>query len=127
MGRWWPLSPRKSTCNGAAEPRFRLNSFGRGDNFNGTAVAGGAKFSLQEYSSYYYSYYGPGVYPNIAERLPDGTYLAIGGQVVASGTASGLSGVMNGSVVQWDSRFPTDFSNNPGRCYGTVQFQLTPR
>jgi hypothetical protein len=109
------------------EPRFRLNSFGRGDGFTGTALVGGARFSLQYYDSYYYSYYGPSRYPNIAERLSDGTYLAIAADGVASGSPSGLSGAMGGSIVQWDSKFPNDFAGSPGHCYGTVQFQLTPR
>ena len=109
------------------EPRFRLNGTGRGDNFTGDALAGGAKFSLMFYDSYYYSYYGADWYPNIAERLSDGTYLAVAIDGIASGTAAGLSAVMNGSMVQWDSKFPTGFSNSPSQCWGTVQFQLTPR
>jgi hypothetical protein len=75
------------------------------------------------------SYYGPESYPNIAERLPDGTFLVIQGQVVTTGSATGLSGPMNtAGLMRWDQRFPTS-SSFLGGCFSQskLRFTLTPR
>lgn len=108
------------------EPRFRLSSFGQGNNFGGKALAGGAKFFLSWWDTYYYFYYGP-TFPDVAEALSDGSTLVIAGEVVASGSGAGVSGVMQGSAVQWDSNFPRFNARVLSSCYGTLQFRLTPR
>jgi hypothetical protein len=109
------------------EPRFRLNSLARGNRFSGHALGGGATFTLDWYDSYYYPYYGPGSYPTLAESLPDGTFLVAAGNALVSGTPTGLSGTLVGSVTQWDSLFPGNRSRLLGTCYGQQQFALTAR
>ena len=104
------------------EPRFRLDSSGRGSRFRGRVTGGGATFTL-EYYSYYYDLYG---YPNIVERLGDNTYLAFEGDAITTGSAGGLTGTFRGDIINWDSRFP----DNPrflGGCYGNFEFRVTPR
>jgi Carboxypeptidase regulatory-like domain len=109
------------------EPRFRINSTARGNRFSGRVLGGGATFTLEYYYSYYYSYYGPPGYPNLVERLGDNTFLVVEGNATTTGTAAALTGVLNGDITNWDSRFPT----NPrylGGCFGTnLQFSVTPR
>jgi Carboxypeptidase regulatory-like domain len=112
------------------EPRFRLNSLSRGNKFSGRADASGATFTLLAYDYYYYYYYGPYGYPNVAEKLPNGTVLEIEGKVSMSGTAASRSGQLlpYGGIFNWDSGFPT----NPrwlGGCsnQSVIVLTLTPR
>jgi hypothetical protein len=106
------------------EDRFRINAEGRGNRLIGTAQGGGVNFQLDPwYYYYYYSYY-----PHLAERLPDGTFLVIYGTAVTSGNASSLVGTMNGSLSQYDNRFPSFSARFLGGCFSTGhQFRLTPR
>jgi hypothetical protein len=106
------------------ESRFRLNASGLGNHFAGLAGVGGAAFTLDYYSDYYYFYYRQ--YPSIAERLPDGTILVVVGPVVTTGTPAGLTGTFDGFIEHYDSRFPT--TGFIGGCYSSShQFALTPR
>ena len=110
------------------EPRYRLNSIGRGNRFTGRVLGGGATFTLEPYYDYYYPYYGPFYYPSVAERLGDNTYLVVAGEAMTGGTSSGLTGTLaNGSITQWDSRFP-NFPRLLGSCFANnIQFSVTPR
>jgi hypothetical protein len=109
------------------EPIFRLNSTSKGNRFTGQAGATGAVFTLEPYYSYYYAYYGPFGYPSVVERLSNGTFLVIEGKAVTTGSAAGFSGQLNGSISNYDSRFPTT-ANFLGGCFSsTLQFSLSPR
>lgn len=110
------------------EPRFKINSIGRGNQFSGRVGAGGATFTLQSYEGSYYPYYGPVGYPNVAEQLSNGTFLVTQGTAVTLGSAAGLSGQMNGglSISNWGSGFPTT-ALFLGNCFGSLRFTLTPR
>lgn len=107
------------------EPRFRLNSINRGNRFSGRVDAVSATFTLEPYYSYYYPYYGPTAYPNVAERLPNGTFLVVEGTARLTGSRDGLSGTLNGGISNWDSRFPN--GQYLGSCYGSLRFTLSPR
>ena len=109
------------------EPIFRINSTSRGNRFSGRAGAAGAIFTLESYYSYYYSYYGPIGYPNVAERLSNGTFLVVDGLAVTTGSAAGLSGQMSGGFANFDSRFPTSAFFLGGCFSSSLQFTLTPR
>ncbi|HSC27586.1 MAG TPA: carboxypeptidase-like regulatory domain-containing protein [Vicinamibacterales bacterium] len=85
--------------------RFRVNSTRRGDRFKGHADAVGATFFLQGFFSYYYPY-DPAAYPDLLERIPDGTFLQIDGTAVARSTPDGLSGDLAGGVAHYSSGFP---------------------
>lgn len=110
------------------EPRFRTNTLGRGSRFTGRAGADGATFTLVYFDAYYYPYYGPSSYPNIAERLADSTILVAQGTVVASGPATNLSGLLNGGIYNWDARFPAGNTGILAYCNSpAIQFSMTPR
>ena len=110
------------------EPRYRLNSIGRGNRFSGRLQGGGVLFTLESSSDYSYPSYGPTAYPSLAERLDDNTYLVIAGSALTSGSSSGLTGtITDGSMTQWDSRFP-NFGRLLGSCFSSnIQFKVTPR
>ena len=109
------------------EPRFRINSIGRGNRFSGRALGAGAQFTLHEYGSggYYYYYTGPNDYPSVAEQLSDGTYLITTGTVFMLGSNAALSGQLSGGLTRYDSGFPTRPFYLSG-C-GGAQMSLTPR
>jgi hypothetical protein len=122
------------TQNGAeldvllTESRFKVNPLGLGNRFSGRALGGGATFTLDWFDPYYYAYYGPDWYPDLAEALPDGTYLSLSGNAVVSAAPPGFAGtIANAVLVQWDSRFPAGNTNLIGYCSGTFQFVLTPK
>jgi hypothetical protein len=113
------------------EPRFRLNAANNGNRFSGQADAGGARFSLNRYGrlTYYYYYYygGPSMYPSIAERLDDGTFLVPFGDVATTVTPTGLTGTMFGAIGQWGVGFPTSVVPR-GNCFSFAhQFSLVRR
>jgi hypothetical protein len=109
------------------EPRFKTNPSGRGNKFIGRAGAGEVTFFLDTFDPYYY-YYGLTPYPNIAERLPDNTVLVSGGTVTTTGSAAGLSGMMPGSMIRWDTRFPAYNTIGLEYCFSpAIRFTLTPR
>jgi hypothetical protein len=110
------------------EPRFRLNSINRGNRFIGYADASGITFELEPYYSYYYPYYGPTTYPNVAERLPNGTFLVPEGKAATVVTAAGVSGTISASIYNYDSRFPASNTFMLGYCTApTARFTMTPR
>jgi hypothetical protein len=102
------------------EPRFRLHKVGIGDRFNGQAFGGGASFSFIPFDAYDYFYWG--LYPYVVESLPGATFLVPYGTAVTSVSASGLSGTLQGGLVQYDSRFPRFGPERLGSCDGTLQF-----
>ena len=110
------------------EPRFRLNSLGRGNRFSGHVIGNGATFTLEYYFDYYYPYYGPTAYPSVAERLDDNTFFVVAGTATTTGSASGLTGTLNnGTLTQWDSGFP-NFGRRLGDCFASnIKFSVTPR
>jgi hypothetical protein len=109
------------------EPRFRLNSTSRGNKFIGRATSSGVVFTLDYYGWYYYSYYGPTAYPNVAERLADNTILVIEGSVAAAGTSSRVTGTFSsGAMTRWDARFP-NFALSMGGCSTSLQLTLTQK
>jgi hypothetical protein len=109
------------------EPRFRLSG-NRGNRFTGRVDSGGAAFVLEPLSFYYYSYYYSYFrYPNVVEGLPDNTHLEIGGAAVTTGSRAGLSGSLDGALVQWDSRFPGTRVSLASCSSSAHRFTLTPR
>jgi hypothetical protein len=65
-------------------PQFQVVG-GLGDRFAGTADAGGgATFTLSTWGDPYYG--APQTYPDVVEKLPDGTLLAIHGRAQTAGT-----------------------------------------
>ena len=103
------------------EPRFRLNS-GLGNRFSGRADAVGVRFTLDFFYSYFFYFY----YPSIAEQLPNNTVLTISGTATTSSANGGLSGPLNGTISNYDSRFPASNSAILGSCSG-LRLTLTPR
>jgi hypothetical protein len=108
--------------------RFRVDGAGRGDRFTGRVDSAGATFNLRGPSWYDFS-----AYPDLVERMPDGTFLVIDGTVATRGSRAGLSGDQPKLTSnRFDSRWPAvppedgsfiDFcsANLPFR------FRLTPR
>jgi hypothetical protein len=109
--------------------QFRLNGIGRGNRFTGRIFGPTVTFQLEGYDPYYYPYFGAMGYPNVADRLADGSVLVVEGQVSTVASGAAWSGMMNsGLIVRWDVRFP----NNPsalGQCTtaSLIQFSLEPR
>jgi hypothetical protein len=109
--------------------RFRINPARRGDRFTGRADAEGATFTLGEN---FYPYYGPSydplTYPTVVERLSNGTFLGIDGTARTTGSRGGLSGNLQGFLLEYDSTFPSIPLRLLGSCYSTMhRFTLTPR
>lgn len=104
------------------EPRFSLDGSGHGNHFSGHVDPAGATFTLGGFASDW----GLSVYPDLAERLPDGRVLVVSGTPVTTGSAAGLSGTLNFGLSLWDSRFPGNDSSWLGDC-GGGRFTLTPR
>ena len=109
------------------EPRFRVNSSGRGNRFAGHLTDGGrATFLLEEYGWPDYQY------PSIAENLTDNTVLTFHGFVTAIVTVNGLVGTLSGDMHHYDSQFPTNegfpLSGWLGGCSAeNIQFRITAR
>jgi hypothetical protein len=104
--------------------RFRVSS-NTGNRFSGRAGAAEVTFSIASFFGggfYYYYYY----LPDIVERLANDTYLVVSGTGTMSPSNGGLSGTFNGSLVNYDSRFPS-FIAIVGRCSSPLRFTLTPR
>ena len=111
------------------EPRFRIDSGPRGDRFFGEARPGGALFDLPNDFYDYYGFYTFG-YPNVVERLSDGTFLVISGRVVTTGSAAGLSGMLTEGygLLRYGSKFPS-VAQYLGGCdlKSAIQFTFSPR
>jgi len=113
--------------------RFRVNAARRGDRFKGHADAGGATFVLQSFFSYY-PLYDASTYPDLLERIPDGTFLQIDGTAVTRTTPAGLTGELNGFFAHYSSGFPQvapGAGGTLGTCWGSGtsahRFTLTRR
>ena len=109
--------------------RFRVNAVGRGDRFGGRVDATGANFNLgQNFYRYYPSGYDPLSYPNIVERIADGSYLVIDGQATTRISPAGLSGEFQGFFLHHASTFPGWPLRTFGTCYSSVhRFTLVRR
>ena len=104
------------TLSGAS---FAQNSSGLGDHFRGTVNTTGATFRLNEYWNWYYY----NIYPDVVERLPNGNMLVLDGTATTTASASGLSGTLNGEVVQLASDLNSQWI---GYCSSrSFQFSLT--
>lgn len=79
----------------------------RGDRFLGQTQALDARFTLREYEPPEAGAgpwdFGQGVYPDVAERLADGTLLTISGRAVVTPTSTGFSGTLDGTIAVYDS------------------------
>ena len=106
------------------EPRFRVDGT-RGNSFQGRADASRIHFDLSPLYFYYY-YYGP-IYPDVAERLPDGSFLVPSGSVFVMRSGDRWSGQLAGFMSKWDSRFPDRRAQLLGSCDGLFLFRLTRR
>jgi hypothetical protein len=86
-------------CSSCAEPR--------GNRFLGQTQALEARFTLGEYVPPEDGAgpwdIGVGVYPDVAERLGDGTLLSIAGQAIVTPTPAGFSGALDGTIAIDDS------------------------
>ena len=69
----------------------------RGHRFTGQPEALAARFTLDEYGPPILGY--DGHYPNVVERLPDGTLLTVSGHAVVLPTSEGLSGTLDGLIA----------------------------
>ena len=105
------------------EPRFSVN-LGRGNHFSGHVDPAGATFTLGPYAEPWDWGVKP-TYPDVSELLLNGTYLVASGTAVTIGSAAGLSGVLDGYLEKFDSRFP-DAAFSLGLC-SRPRFTLTPR
>jgi hypothetical protein len=108
--------------------RFRVDGAGRGHRFSGRVDSAGATFNLRGASWYDFS-----TYPDLIERVPDGTFLVVEGTLATVGSRAGLSGVQpNLSFYRLDSRWPAvapDDGSFVEFCSANlpVRFTLTPR
>ena len=110
------------------EPRFKVNSVGRGKGFSGVVFFGGATFTLSIWDPDFVGA-GPLDYPSVVEQLADGTVLIPQGTVTTTGSATGLSGQMSSGsfIARYGAGFP------PGSFFGgcnylsPIVFTLTPR
>jgi hypothetical protein len=109
--------------------RFRVNRIGRGDRFSGRVDAAGATFNLGDnFYQYYAGPYDPSTYPNVVEGLSDGTFLVVDGTAITMATPVGLSGNLQGFLINHDSNFPGFPQRTLGTCYSsTHRFTLTRR
>jgi len=98
------------------EPRFLVVN-GAGNRFGGQVQSGAsATFALD---------WTDEGYPNVVERLGDGTFLVIWGTVSTTGSAGGLSGPFGGSMAQYAAGFPGTLTLL-GIC-SSPRFTLAPR
>jgi len=117
-----------STTNGIVdvrltESRFSVNG-GQGNRFSGRAEPTGVTFTLD----YLYLYFFYAYYPSLAERLSNNTVLTISGTATTSAFNGGVSGQLNGSFSNYDSRYPASNTALIGNCYSTGhRLTLTPR
>ena len=108
-------------------PQFRLDSTGKGNRFAGRILGNAASFTLDWYG------WPDFTYPNLVEKLADGTFLIVQGDAYASITPSGLKGTFYGDLAHYDAGFPTNTNVFPNSgylsdCYGDdISFKLTPR
>jgi hypothetical protein len=109
------------------EPRFRLNTISRGNRFSGLADGTSVTFNLDPFYSYYYPYYGPTAYPNVAEQLSNGTFLVPEGRAIVVASAAGVSGGFNALFYNYGPGFPLNISILGYCSSSSAQLTLTPR
>jgi hypothetical protein len=114
------------------EPRFRINSAGRGNRFGGRVDAAGATFNLAGFDEqdYYAVPTNPASHASVVESLASGTFLVVTGTALTSGASGSLSGSLQGFFAHYDSRFLTIplLSSSTGTCYSVAhRFTLTRR
>ena len=91
-----------SGANFAAKPCPATNCFGGdGSSFTGESQAEESRFTLAEYVSDWD--WNAGIYPDVVERLADGTLLSISGRAIVKPTPDGFSGMLDGSIAIFDS------------------------
>jgi hypothetical protein len=102
------------------EPRFKVTN-GLGSSFSGRADATSIRFTLND--DYYQL-------PSVVERLSSGAHLVPYGSATTTPANGGVSGVMSGGVINYDSRYPS-FYLSLGNCFftstGGMRLTLTPR
>jgi hypothetical protein len=76
-----------------------------GNQFGGKIdpITSNVRFVLSEYSYYYY--------PDLAERLPDGTTLVIFGSGTVTQSPAGLSGIFPGELIQYNANYPREYKS----------------
>jgi hypothetical protein len=109
------------------EPRFRVNEIGRGNRFTGRVAGTIASFTLDSFNPDDYPDVGPPGYPNVVERLSNGTFLVVQGTALATASAGGVSGTLNGRFAGWGPGFPTTLEFQGLCSSATHRFALTPR
>ena len=73
----------------------------RGNRFTGQTQALDARFTLNDYEAPFD--WNDGFYPNVVERLSDGTLLAISGHAIVTPTSRGYAGTLDGSFSIYNS------------------------
>ena len=107
------------------EPRFQVTA-GRGNQFSGRVDGPVVMFQLGSFDPGW-DYYGIGpTYPDVAERLPNGTFLIVYGTAAGTGSADSIVGTLSGGLVNYGAGYPTTASEI-GSCWGKHRFTLTRR
>ena len=105
------------------EPRFNLLG-GKGNRFSGRADPAAIRFTLDQ--GFYYFYYG--YYPNIIERLSNNSQLIMWGTGTTVPSGGGVSGLLNGGIQVYDSRYPAFNTTLQGNCFTNgLRLTLSPR
>ena len=102
---WEPGGKVRVQLSGATFPSKvcpGTNCFGGdGSSFTGENQASETRFELREYVPDWD--WNAGIYPDVAERLADGTLLTVSGRAIVTPSADGLSGTLDGSISIFDS------------------------
>ena len=106
------------------EPRFQLTQ-GRGNRFSGRVDGPDVTFTLGYFDLGWDWGVAPS-YPDVAERLPNGTFLVVSGTFVGTASADRIAGTLNGRLTNLDARYPTE-QFELGSCSGKHPFALTRR
>jgi hypothetical protein len=105
-------------------PRFQLTD-GRGNHFKGRIDGSVVTFTLEGFTEGW-DWNVPNTFPEVAEKLPNGTLLIPSGFVVATGSSDEIAGTLTGALTNMDATFP-GYPNQPASCGGTHRFALTRR
>ena len=106
------------------EPRFQLTQ-GRGNHFSGRVDGPDVTFKLG-YFDLGWDWGIEPTYPDVAERLSNGTFLVVDGTAVGTASADSIVGTLTGRLTNVDSRYPT-VQFELGSCSGKHRFELTRR
>jgi hypothetical protein len=105
-------------------PRFQLTD-GRGNHFKGRIDGSAVTFTLEGFTEGW-DWNVPNTFPEVAEKLPNGTLLIPSGFVVATGSSDEIAGTLTGALTNMDATFP-GYPNQPPSCGGTHRVALTRR